>query len=314
LKPFFDRPRLLLIVTALSWAGNLIVGKGLVEAVPPLTLACLRWTLATLLLLPVAWPHLRKEWHEIAKNLGLVLFLAFIGPACFNSLYYLGLVSTEAVNGAVLNAAGPMFIALAAWAVFGDRLDAAQIAGLAAGLLGVLLVAVRGSILSLAALKFNSGDLLLLGAIATWGVYTAFLRKRPPISWQSYSLLTYAIAAAVNIPLAVTELSLGYKLTLNLATIGAISFAAIFPSIVGYVFYNRAVELLGPGPAGFYLFLVPVFGAALATVLLGERLYLFHVLGFALIITGVLIGSRSPANGSLPAAPARDDGEGIGRV
>jgi drug/metabolite transporter (DMT)-like permease len=308
LKSFFDRPRLLLILTALSWAGNVIVGKGLVGSVPPFTLACLRWTLATLLLLPVAWRYLRSEWHEIVKNSGLVLFLAFIGPACYNSLFYLGLVSTGALNGAVMNAAGPMVIALAAWAVFGDRLAAAQIAGLAAGFLGVLLIAARGSLLTLAALKFNAGDLLLLGAIAAWGVYTALLRKRPPISWQSYSLATYAIAAAINIPLAATELSLGYTFTLNWASFSAISFAAVFPTIIGYVFYNRAVELLGPGQAGFYLFLVPVFGAVLATVLLGERLHLFHVLGFALIIAGVLIASRSPACSSLPAAPCRDGG------
>jgi drug/metabolite transporter (DMT)-like permease len=306
LKSLFDRPRLLLIVTALSWAGNVIVGKVLVGAVPPLTLACLRWMLATLLLVPVAWPHLRREWREIVRNAGLLLFLALLGPGCFNSLYYLGLVSTEALNGVVLNAAGPMVIAVAAWAVFGDKLDAPQIAGLAAGFLGVLLIAARGSLSSLAALKFNSGDLLLLGAIATWGVYTAFLRKRPPISWQSYSFVSYAIAAAINIPFAAGELALGYSVTLNWATIAAISFAAVFPSIVGYVFYNRAVELLGPGPAGFYLFLVPVFGAILATALLGERLHLFHVLGFALIAAGVVIGSRSTAGGSLPAATSRD--------
>jgi drug/metabolite transporter (DMT)-like permease len=305
LKSLFGRPRLLLILTALTWAGNVIVGKVLVGAIPPLTLACLRWVLATLLLLPIAWPHLRKEWRVVAKNSGLILFLALIGPGCYNSLYYLGLLSTEALNGAVLNAAGPIFIALAAWAVFGDRLDAAQIAGLAAGFLGVLLIAARGSLSSLVALKLNRGDLLLLGAIAAWGVYTAFLRRRPLITWQSYTFATYAIAAAINIPLAAAELSLGHNLTLNSAAIAGIAFTAVFPSIIGYVFFNRAVELLGPGPAGFYLFLVPVFGALFATLLLGERLYLFHVLGFALIIAGVLIGSRSafaPAGRVLPLA------------
>ncbi len=246
MKPLMDRPRLLLIVTALSWAGNVIAGRAVIGIVPPLTLACLRWALATFLLLPLAWPYLRKEWPEIVKNRGLLLFLGVLGPAFYNSFYYFGLLSTEALNGLVLNAAGPMAIALAAWSLFGDRPDAAQLAGMATGFAGVLVIVARGNLLSLSALRFNPGDLLLLAAIASWGVYTAFLRKRPAISWQSYNLVTYAIAAAVNIPLAAAEPMLGYDFILSWGALAAIGFVAIFPSIVGYVFYNRAVELLGP--------------------------------------------------------------------
>src|SRR5262249_21698445 len=126
------------------------------------------------------------------------------------------------------------------------------------------------------------------------------------ISWQSYNFVTYATATAVNIPLAAAESQLGYTTTLNFTAAAAIAFVAIFPSVIGYIFYNRAVELLGPAAAGIYLFLIPVFGAVLATALLGEKLQLFHALGFALIIAGVLIGSRKAAAGSVPAASSRD--------
>jgi drug/metabolite transporter (DMT)-like permease len=293
LKPLLDRPRLLLILTALFWAGNVIVGRAVVGTVPPLTLACLRWMLATLLLLPVAWPYLRTEWRAIMKNLRLLIFLGLLGPGCYNSLNYFALVSTEALNNLVLNAAGPMVIALAAWILASDRPNTAQLAGMAAGFSGVLLIVTRGGLSSLAALNFNPGDILILASILTWSVYTVYVRTRPPISWQSYSFAIYAVAAVLNFPLAAAEHLQGYDLTLNWAAVAAIGFTAIFPSLISYVFYNRAVELLGPAEAGLYLFLVPVFGAILATALLGETLHLFHALGFALIIAGVLIGGRS---------------------
>jgi drug/metabolite transporter (DMT)-like permease len=306
LKPLLDRPRLLLIVTALSWSGNVIAGRLVIGIVPPLMLSCLRWTLATLILLPLAWPYLRKEWPLIAKHCGLLLFLGFIGPACYNSFYYFALVSTDALNGLVLSAAGPMIIALTAWSIFGDRPEPAQLTGMATGFCGVLLIIARGDLSSLAALNFDPGDILVLAALTAWAIYTAYLRLRPPISWQSYNFVTYAIAAALSVPLAAVESQLGYTTALNWIAAAAIAFVAIFPSVIGYIFYNRAVELLGPAAAGIYLFLIPVFGAVLATALLGEKLHLFHALGFALIIVGVLIGSRKAAAVRVPVGPSRD--------
>ncbi len=295
MRPFFNRPRLLLTLTSMFWAGNVIVGRAIAGTVPPVTLACLRWVLATLFFLPFAWPSLRKDAGEIVKHRGILLFLGLIGPACYNSLFYFGLVSTPALNGLVLNAAGPMFIALVAWGMFGDRLSASQLTGMAAGFAGVLLIIAKGDPFSLAALRFNPGDLILLAAILAWATYTAFLRKRPRMSWQSYNLVTYALAAIANIPIAAGELALGQSVTAGWAAAGAILYVAIFPSLLAYIFYNRGVELLGPAAAGLYMFLIPAFGALLAVGLLNERLHVFHAAGFALIIGGVLIGSRGTA-------------------
>jgi drug/metabolite transporter (DMT)-like permease len=292
LRPFFDRPRVLLILTAMFWAGNVIVGRALAGAVPPVTLACLRWMLATLFFLPFAWTSLRADAGRIAANLGILLFLGFLGPACYNSLFYFGLVTTPALNGLVMNAAGPMFIALMAWAIFGDRLSLFQIAGIACGFSGVLLIIAKGDPHTLASFRFSYGDLILLAAILAWSAYTAFLRKRPRMSWQAYNFTTYAIAAGVNIPLSAGELALGGSIIPSWAVAAGVLYVAIFPSLLAYIFYNRGVELLGPAAAGLYLFLVPVFGALLAVGLLGEELRWFHAAGFALIIGGVLVGSR----------------------
>jgi drug/metabolite transporter (DMT)-like permease len=295
LKPFFNRPRLLLTLVAIFWAGNFVLGRAIVGEIPPVTLACLRWTLATLIFLPFAWPHLRQDAALIRKSWRMLLFLGVIGAGCYNTLSYLGLVWTEALNGLVLSAAGPMFIALTAWALFGDRLEPMQAVGLAAGFFGVLIIIAKGDLASLAAFRFNSGDLLLIAGLITWSLYTAFLRKRPHISWQSFNISTYAVAAVANIPLALIEHGLGHSMKASAATIATIAYVAIFPSLLAYIFYNRGVELLGPTRTGLYMFLVPVFGSLLAVFFLGERLHLYHALGFAFIIGGVVIGSRRRA-------------------
>ena len=292
MRSFFDRPRLLLTLVSIFWAGNFVLGRGIVGEIPPVTLACLRWTLATLIFLPFAWPHLRQDAAVIRRSWRMLVFLGVIGAGCYNTLSYLGLVWTEALNGLVLNAAGPMFIALTAWGLFGDRLESAQLAGLAGGFFGVLIIVAKGDLASLAAFRFNFGDLLLIVGLITWSVYTAFLRKRPHISWQSFNISTYAVAGAANLPLALAEHRMGPSLTINAATLAAIAYVAIFPSLLAYIFYNRGVELLGPARTGLYMFLVPVFGSLLAVLFLGERLHLYHALGFAFIIGGVLIGSR----------------------
>jgi drug/metabolite transporter (DMT)-like permease len=288
-----DRPRLLLTLTCLLWAGNVIVGRAVVGTVPPVTLACLRWTFAALLFLPFAWPHLKKDAAAIAANWRILLFLGLNGPALYNTLSYFGLVWTSAVNSLVLNAAGPMVITLMAWGIFGDKLQTAQVLGMAVALLGVLIIVAKGNLLALAAFHFNPGDIVTIAGILCWAIYTACLRLRPPLSWQSFSFITYAIAGLVNMPLAYAEFSLGYTMALDWTAAGAVFYVAIFPSLAGYILYNRAVELLGPASASLYLFLIPVFGAVLATALLGETLAPFHAAGFALIIGGVAVGSQN---------------------
>lgn len=302
MKSLYNRPGLLLSLTSAFWAGNFVIGRAIVGVVPPVTLACLRWTLASLIFLPFALPHLREDAPQIAKNWRILLFLGFIGAGCYNTLSYLGLTTTEALNGLVLNAAGPMFIAVAAWSLFGDRLETPQLIGMATGFAGVLVIIAKGDLASLAAFRLNPGDLLVVMALITWSIYTAFLRKRPPISWQSLNLCVYAVAALSNLPFAFIEHGFGQTMSANWATAATICYVAVFPSLIAYIFYNRGVELLGPARAGLYLFLVPVFGALLAMVFLGEQLHLFHAVGFALIIGGVLIGTRRPEAANVAAA------------
>lgn len=292
MKFLYNQPALLLSLTAFFWAGNFVIGRAVANDIPPVALACMRWTFALLVFLPFAWPHVKRDAAILAKHWKIVVFLSVTGPASFNTLSYTGLVHTEALNGLLFNAAGPMFIAAAAFLIFGDRLGRRQIAGLAVGFAGILLVLTHGEIGQLAHVQFNPGDALIVIAVATWGVYTAYLRKRPAaIAWQSFSAATFAVAAIVNFPLALVEHNAGNTLAVNLPNLAVVAYVAIFPSLIGYIFYNRGVELVGAARAGAYLFLIPVFGAILATIFLGEKLYAFHIAAFALIIGGVTLAT-----------------------
>ncbi len=292
LRSFYDRPGLLLTLVALFWAGNFVVGRAIVGMIPPVTLAFLRWTLATLIFLPFAWPHLRRDAAALRRSWPMILFLGVMGAGSYNTLSYFGLVSTEAVNAFMLGAAGPLFVAMTAWGLFGDRLEPKQLLGLGAAFLGVLMIVAKGDLSSLAAFRFNAGDILIVAAMLTWSIYTVLLRKRPPISWQSFNVSTYAVAAAANFPLALIEHGMGYSMTISAATVAAVAYVAVFPSLLAYIFYNRGVELLGATRTGLYMFLVPVFGSLLAVIFLGERLHLYHAAGFAFIVGGVALGSR----------------------
>lgn len=283
---------LLMALTALFWAGNFVLGRGVHEHVPPIALAWTRWTLATLIVLPFALPQIRREWPDIRRNLPILAFFGTVGVGAFNTLSYTGLNYTTALNALVLQSSGPILIVLACFLIFGDRISLRQAIGIMLSLCGVLVMVARGDMAVLKGLELNRGDLFLIAALVLWGLYTAFLRKRPRIHWLSFVGVTFFIGALVNVPFFIWEHLSVRQLQLDLETAAAIAYVSIFPSVLAYIFFNRGVELIGANRAGVCLHLVPLFGAVLAILLLGEEPQTYHFLGIALIIAGVTLAAR----------------------
>jgi len=290
----FSNAYLLLTLAALFWGGNAVLARAVHGHVPPIAMACIRWWVAFAIVLPFALPYLRRDWAAIAGNLPMMIFLSVFGVGCYSTFLYIGLNYTTAINAAVIPSSGPVLIALVCFFVFGDRLRPLQILGIAVSLLGVLAIIARGEIEALASLAFNQGDLWVLGAVLTWAVYTAFVRKRPDIHGLSFAVATFAIGSAAITPLFVAEHLSGWKLQLDAVTVLTLVYVSIFPSILSYLFFNRGVDLIGGARAGVFMHMVPLFGTALAIVFLGEALHLYHVLGFALILLGVTMTARGP--------------------
>ena len=288
----FANAYVLLVLTMLFWAGNSVVARGSHELVPPLALAWLRWTVAFFLVLPFAWPHLKRDRHVIRANWPILVLLGAIGAGTFVSIYYIGLGRTSAINGLIINSTVPILIPLAAFAIYRDSLSKAQAFGIAVSFCGVLTVLAKGDPSLLASFKVNEGDLWVLAAMAIWAVYTALLREQPQMHWLSFAAVTFAVASMLNLPFFLVEHAFYRQITPTPEALLAVAYVSTLPSVVAQVFYIRGVELIGGNSAGVFMHLIPLFGALLAIAFLGERLYLYHFAGFALILAGVWLAAR----------------------
>ena len=291
----FGNAYLLRTLAALFWAGNFVLARGVHEEVPPIALAWWRWALAFAILLPFALPYMRRDWPQLRAGIGILILLGILGVGCFNTFAYIGLNDTTALNAVVMQSSGPILIAIVGYALFRDQVTAAQAIGILVSLIGVAVVVSRGSIGSLLALGLNPGDLWILGAIATWAVYTAYLRKRPDVHWLSFTAATFFIGLIAITPLYIWEHVTDRQMRLDWETGLAVGYVAIFPSVLAYIFFNRGVELIGGTRTGLFLHLVPLFGALLAMIFLDETPRAFHVVGIALILIGVWLGARRPS-------------------
>ncbi len=291
----FDNAYLLLSLMALFWAGNQVLGRAVAGHVPPVALSFLRWSLATLILLPFAMPHLRRDWPVVRQKWLFLGFLGVIGGGAFNTLQYIGLNYTTALNSLVLNSMAPIMIAIACVLLFKDRLTVTQMVGTVISLTGALVVVARGKPEVLATLSLNRGDLMILFAMAITAVYTAYLRLRPEIHWITFLFTMFLASGLFNLPLVLIEMFVfGQFVQPTLFTVLAIAYVSIFPSILSYLCFTRGVELIGGVRAGIFMHLIPLFGALMAIGLLGEPLAAFHIVGFVLIVTGVALTSRKP--------------------
>ena len=291
-----NQPYLLLSVTALCWAGNAVVGRLAAGHIPPVTLSFLRWSLAFLLILPLAWKHLVRDWGAIHARLGTMIVLSITGIGAFNTLQYWALEHTQALNTLLLQSAGPLFVAVWSLILLGDRLTLAQAGGIALSLMGVLVILLHGDVTTLSSVEFNRGDIIFTIALAIFGLYSVLSLKRPQIHGLSFVGFTFGCGAACLIPLLIWELFTRPVMALDFTNFLTLFYVAVFPSTLAYLCFNRGVQLIGANRAAPFFHVVPVFGSVMAVVFLGERPQLFHFIGFALVLTGVFVASRKQAS------------------
>jgi len=293
-----NQPYLLLSLTSLFWAGNIVLARYVAGHVPPMTLSCVRWIGAFLMLMPFAWPHLKQDWPALRARLPLMLGLSATGFAFNNAISYWALQYTEALNALLIQSSGPLFVALWSLLLFGMRLSLAQFAGIMISLAGVLTILLRGDLAALVYIQFNRGDVMFAGAVLSFGLYSALITRRPRIHPLSLICFTIGCGALLLLPFSVWEFWNGVRLQPDALTLATVVYVMIFPSTLAYLFFNRGIALIGPNRASPFLHLVPVFGSAMAILLLGEQPRLFHLTGYLLVLAGVVIASR-PASAAV---------------
>jgi drug/metabolite transporter (DMT)-like permease len=291
---FHASPHLLLTLTVLFWSINWVIGRAIAGHVSPLALAFIRWVGAFAIMLPFAWGEIRAQWPDIRRHWKLIAWLGFWGTGLHNVFAYAGLQYTTATNGVILNSSVPIMIIVMGWLIYRDTITRMQAVGVAISMTGVLAILTRGDLRVLASLSLNKGDLIVLAGMIFWAAYTVFLRMKPK-EVGGLALLTCCsvVGIILLLPLFVAEMMFfDGHVEVTPATLAAMAYVAIFPSFVGYVFWNRAVHEVGSNVAGIFMHLMPVFGSILAWIFLGERIQLFHVAGIALILGGITLTSR----------------------
>jgi drug/metabolite transporter (DMT)-like permease len=218
--------------------------------------------------------------------------LSATGFAINNALSYWALQYTQALNALLIQSSGPLFVALWSLALFGVRLTWAQLAGIAISLAGVLTIILGGDLTALADIRFNKGDIMLAGALMSFGLYSALMPRRPVTHQLSLITFTTGCGALLLLPFAISEYSTGFTLKFDTVTITTVIYVVVFPSALAYLFFNRGIALIGPNRAAPFFHLMPVFGSAMAILLLGEQPRLFHLVGYLLVLAVIVIASR----------------------
>jgi len=285
-------PYLLLVLTPLFWSGNFVIGRAVHLQVPPLGLSFWRWLVACLILLPFGWGPLRRHWPVLRAHLPLMLVLAILGVANFNTFVYLGLQTTTATNAVLLQSNIPVIIVGLAWLLLGEPVRPRQLMGILFSLAGVLTLITRGDPAVFRTLTLTTGDLWILAAVASWALYSVLLRRRPPgLDPLGFLMFTVIVGVVVLAPFYLWESAGGRQMVLNGVTVATVLYVAVFASVLAYIFWNRAVAEVGPSRAGQFIHLMPVFGTTLSIIFLGERLAAYHLVGALLIVGGILFVS-----------------------
>jgi drug/metabolite transporter (DMT)-like permease len=289
----FDPNSAALTLTALLWSSNFVIGRAVRDDVSPTALNFLRWAIALAILVPFTLRDLRAHRATLMRHWKLIALLGFTGIAAFQTLGYLALTKTTALNTILLLALAPLAIVALSWLALGERVTRVQALGLVTSLVGAAVLILHGDPTTLAELSFNIGDLWMLVAVILWAVYSVLLRGRPA-EVPPLALHTTSVAAGTlwMLPAFGWQAMQGSALPSSIAAWVAVGFIAVFSSALAHALWVRGVATIGPNRAGAFIHLVPVFGAVLAITFLGEELAAYHAAGAALALCGIVLTSR----------------------
>ena len=288
----------MLICATLFWAGNFMVGKfAFLTNIPPMTLVFFRWLLVWFILLPFTYREIMRFKITILNNLPLLLFLALMSVGLFNSFTYLALIHTQVINASLFNTAIPAIIILLCFIFKIEKTNKFQIMGLVFAVLGILSIITKLDIEILSSLNFNKGDLIMLGGVVSWGLYSAFLKKKKfslPLLTLVHILSTFGLLFIF--PQFFYEFSQGQLIKFDINLVYILIFLALFPSIGSYYCWAGAVSIIGANRAGIFLSLIPLFSTIMAITFFNEQFKFFHLIGAILIILGLFLSNKEIKN------------------
>jgi len=289
---------IMLILATLFWAGNFTIGKfAYTENVPPYSLAFFRWILVWIILLPFTYKEISKINTEVKNNLSLFFILGFTSVGVFSAFTYNALNYTQVINASLFNTAIPVSIILVCFLLKIEKTNIFQISGLVVSVLGILAIITRLDLNILLTLNFNKGDIYMVIAIISWGIYSALLKKKTfDISLLSLVHVVCTFGLIILFPAFLFELAQERTTEINSNLIYILLYIAIFPSIGSYYCWAGAVSIIGANRAGIFLSLIPLFSTIFAMIFFNEKFLFFHFIGSVLIILGLFLSNKKYIN------------------
>lgn len=282
---------ILLVVPPLLWAGNALVGRAVVGLIDPIELSFWRWLVALTALLPFTGRSLLVHRHVLRRHWLAVVVMGLCSVAAYNTLLYMAMHTTTAINATLMGASMPLMILLLGRLWLGDVIRPAQALGILVSACGMLAVVTRGDPGRLLGLALTPGDGLMLLATLAWAIYSVMLRRFAlpvPAATQLAAFVIVGLAALTPLALwrgAPVMAADGWMW-------GAILYTGLLASLVAFYFWNRGVAAVGAATAGQYSYLIPLFTALAAIPLLGEMFHWYHALGGGLIFSGIFLATR----------------------
>lgn len=282
-----DRPYLILAMVMMMWAGNAVAGRLAVGEVSPVALTSLRWVVVMGVLVVASGRRIAADLRQLRPRWRYLLAMGALGYTGFNSLMYLAAHSTTAINIGVIQGVTPVFVLLGSFLVYRTSVGLLQAVGVAITIAGVLVVATRGDVRILQELSFTIGDLWMIVASAFYAGYTVGLRRRPATSPVAFFAGLATAAFVSSLPLLAAEAWAGKFVWPTAKGWLVVAYAGLVPSLISQLLFMRAVTLIGPGRAGLFINLLPIFAALLGVAILGETFAPYHAAALALVLAGI---------------------------
>lgn len=280
-----------LVLAVLFWSGNFIFGRLISSSVEPLQLSFFRWFFVFILLLPYMLIHKQRLINSLKKDFRILFLFGALGVAGFNTLLYYGLQTTTATNALLINSSTPIFIIVLSAIILKVKITKIQSLGVLLSSIGVLYLILKGSLVTLLTLEFTQGDLWIILACLDWALYCILLKFKPKDlnAFDFLSITTFIGIVILYMLFSLQGFSFEFSFVSSDEVLYSLMYMVIFPSLLSFYFWNESTVAIGANKAGQFTHLMPIFGAILAFLLLGERLEFYHFIGITFIAIGIYI-------------------------
>lgn len=285
------------IAATLFWSGNFTIARGVVENIPPVSLAYWRWTTAIIILAPFAIKSLISDWLIIKRHVLYLSITSILGVSLFNTLIYIAGHSTSAINMSLIAITFPIFIIIISRFIFNEFITLNKGLGILLVISGVIILITKGNLSVLKTISFVTGDLWMLLAAISFALYSILIKHKPAdLGTRSFQLSTFILGLLFLTPFYIWEsVSTGFQIqTIDKNTFYSILYLGVFASLFSYILWGKAVELLGATKPAMIYYTLPIFSGVMAYIFLGEKIENSHLLSMLLILIGVLTAIPEP--------------------